>query len=117
MRPLKLRLSGLHSYREEVTIDFTALGQFGLFGIFGDIGSGKSTILDGITLALYGVIDRVHGRSRRGIVNHHVDRIDVTRSRDRTSAIPKAWPRGSRHASVGSNRAGRCPSSPTKSAR
>ena len=78
MRPLQLRLCGLHSYREEVTVDFTALGQFGLFGIFGDIGSGKSTLLDGITLALYGVIDRVHGRSRRGIVNHHVDRIEVT---------------------------------------
>ena len=78
MRPLHLRLSGLHSYREEVSVDFTALSRFGLFGIFGDIGSGKSTLLDGITLALYGVIDRVHGRSRRGIVNHHVDRIDVT---------------------------------------
>jgi DNA repair protein SbcC/Rad50 len=78
VKPLQLRLCGLHSYREEVTVDFTALGQFGLFGIFGDIGSGKSTLLDGITLALYGVIDRVHGRSRRGIVNHHVDRIEVT---------------------------------------
>jgi len=77
MRPLQLRLAGLHSYKEEVCVDFTTLGQFGLFGIFGDIGSGKSTLLDGITLALYGVIDRVHGRSRRGIVNHHVDRIDV----------------------------------------
>ncbi len=77
MRPLHLRLSGLHSYREEVEVDFTTLGQFGLFGIFGAIGSGKSTLLDGITLALYGVIDRVHGRSRRGIVNHHVSRVEV----------------------------------------
>ena len=69
MRPVKLTLSGLHSYREPVTVDFTALGRYGLFGIFGPIGSGKSTILDGITLALYGLVDRVVTRSRRGLIN------------------------------------------------
>ena len=62
MRPLSLTVSGLHSYRAPVTIDFEELGRFGLFGIFGRIGSGKSTLLDAITLALYGLVDRVATR-------------------------------------------------------
>lgn len=53
MRPLKLTLRGINSYRKEQTIDFAALTSAGLFGIFGPTGSGKSSILDAITLALY----------------------------------------------------------------
>ncbi|MEQ1570646.1 MAG: SMC family ATPase, partial [Myxococcota bacterium] len=77
MRPLELTITGLHSYREPVTVDFESLGRFGLFGIFGKIGSGKSTLLDGITLALYGLVDRVATRSRRGLVNLGSDRCEV----------------------------------------
>ena len=77
MKPVTLTLSGLHSYRDTVRIDFDHLGEHGVFGIFGPIGSGKSTILDAITLALYGVVDRNDGRARRGIVNHHSARIEV----------------------------------------
>jgi exonuclease SbcC len=69
LRPIELSLTGLHSYRDQVTVDFTELGRYGLFGIFGRIGSGKSTLLDAITLALYGLVDRVSTRSRRGLVN------------------------------------------------
>ena len=54
MRPIVLQFSGLHSDMEEQTIDFSALGAYGLFGIFGPTGAGKSTILDAITLALHG---------------------------------------------------------------
>ena len=54
MRPIKLKIKGLNSFIEEQTIDFEKLTDCGLFGIFGPTGSGKSTILDGITLALYG---------------------------------------------------------------
>ncbi len=77
MRPLSLTVSGLHSYREPVTIDFEDLGRFGLFGIFGRIGSGKSTLLDAITLALYGLVDRVATRARRGLVHLGADRCEV----------------------------------------
>ncbi|MDR1773969.1 MAG: nuclease SbcCD subunit C [Clostridioides sp.] len=58
MRPVKLEISGLNSYIEKQTIDFRKLTGKGLFGIFGPTGSGKSTILDGITLAMYGNIAR-----------------------------------------------------------
>jgi len=58
MKPIKLEVKGLNSFIEEQTIDFNKLTDRGLFGIFGPTGSGKSTILDGITLALYGDIAR-----------------------------------------------------------
>ncbi len=58
MKPIKLKIKGLNSFIDEQVIDFEKLTDRGLFGIFGDTGSGKSTILDGITLALYGVVAR-----------------------------------------------------------
>lgn len=58
MKPRKLIIKGLNSFVEEQTIDFETLTAKGLFGIFGPTGSGKSTILDAITLALYGDISR-----------------------------------------------------------
>lgn len=58
MKPLQLTLKGINSYRKEQTIDFEALTSAGLFGIFGPTGSGKSSILDAITLALYARLPR-----------------------------------------------------------
>ncbi len=58
MKPLKLKMKGLNSFTKEQTIDFEELSSHGIFGIFGPTGSGKSTILDGITLALYGEVAR-----------------------------------------------------------
>ena len=58
MKPIKLELMGLNSYTDKQTIDFEKLTSRGLFGIFGNTGSGKSTILDAITIALYGDIAR-----------------------------------------------------------
>ena len=54
MRPIKLTIKGLNSFKQQQTIDFEKLTSRGLFGIFGPTGSGKSSILDGITIALYG---------------------------------------------------------------
>lgn len=54
MRPKLLKISGLNSFVEEQVVDFSTLIENGLFGIFGPTGSGKSTILDAITIALYG---------------------------------------------------------------
>ncbi len=54
MRPQRLEIEGIHSFRTRQTVDFAALSAGGLFGIFGDTGSGKSTVLDCIILALYG---------------------------------------------------------------
>ena len=73
MKPIILKIKGINSFIEEQTIDFTSLTQLGLFGIFGPTGSGKSTILDGITLALYGEIPRARNLSTKkdlsGIIN------------------------------------------------
>ncbi len=78
MRPLYLRFSGLHSYEAAQEIDFDALGDSGLFGIFGPTGSGKSTVLDAMTLALYGRVERSTASSpRRGILNQHSRSLSV----------------------------------------
>lgn len=58
MKPLFLSIEGLQSFQEKQEIDFEKIGRDGLFGIFGPTGSGKSTIIDGMTLALYGNIIR-----------------------------------------------------------
>jgi exonuclease SbcC len=59
MLPVQLTIEGLYSYQERQTIDFTSLTEVGLFGIFGNVGSGKSSILEAITFALYGNSDRL----------------------------------------------------------
>ena len=52
MRPLQLSFSGIRSYPGKVgPLDFTSKT---LIAILGDTGAGKSTILEAITLALYG---------------------------------------------------------------
>jgi exonuclease SbcC len=60
MIPVKLTIQGLYSYQEKQTIDFTRLTSANLFGIFGAVGSGKSSILEAITFALYGKTDRLN---------------------------------------------------------
>ena len=64
MIPVKLTLEGVYSYQKQQTIDFTALTDAGLFGIFGAVASGKSTILEAISFALYGDSERMGGTNR-----------------------------------------------------
>jgi exonuclease SbcC len=68
MRPKILEIEGLQSFKAPQIIDFAQLGENGLFGIFGPTGSGKSTILDAITFALYGKVKRAE-RGTQGIIN------------------------------------------------
>lgn len=54
MKPLKLVISAFGPYKDEVCIDFTKLGSGSVFLITGDTGSGKTTIFDAISFALFG---------------------------------------------------------------
>lgn len=75
MKPLLLKISGINSFIEEQTIHFGELTERGLFGIFGPTGSGKSTILDAMTLALYGEIPRSWKKNDlSGIINSQCDK-------------------------------------------
>src|SRR5437899_6994553 len=59
MRPLRLELKGFTAFRDATEIDFTTLD---VFAISGPTGSGKSSILDAMTYALYGRVERVGDR-------------------------------------------------------
>ncbi|MEU9456754.1 SMC family ATPase [Streptomyces sp. NPDC048277] len=51
MRPVRLELNGFAGFRAPTVVDFTDTDYFALVG---PTGSGKSTILDALTFALYG---------------------------------------------------------------
>lgn len=65
MIPVQLTVEGLYSYQERQTIDFKNLTEAGLFGIFGAVGSGKSSVLEAISFALYGETERLNMRDKR----------------------------------------------------
>ena len=105
MKPIYLEFCGINSFSEKASIDFKALMTGGVFGIFGDTGSGKSTILDCIHLALYGVVSRASGSE---CINHALDSAYVSfdfeikengerhayrvrRERKRKNNVAKAW--------------------------
>lgn len=52
MRPIKLSLENFGPYREKTEVDFSRLGRF--FLVSGKTGSGKSSLFDAMTYALYG---------------------------------------------------------------
>lgn len=60
MIPKYLKIKGLYSYQKEQEIHFDPLTDASLFGIFGSVGSGKSSILEAITFALYGDTERLN---------------------------------------------------------
>ena len=55
MRPISLTATAFGPFADKATIDFTKLGERSFFLIEGPIGSGKTSILDAICFALYGV--------------------------------------------------------------
>ena len=63
MRPITLDMRGFASFREEARVDF---GDADFFALVGPTGSGKSTVIDAMTFALYGSVPRW---GRKGMVS------------------------------------------------
>ena len=58
MKVRKVKLRGFLTYKDEIEIDFTRLFEKKIFLISGPTGSGKTTIFDAISFALYGEVPR-----------------------------------------------------------
>lgn len=63
MKPIELKFSGINCFETEQTINFNELSKNGIFGIFGPTGSGKTTILDALSIALFGETARLGGNN------------------------------------------------------
>ena len=55
MRPIRLELEGFGTFRERTVVE---LGDLDLVAVVGPTGSGKSTLIDAATFALYGSVAR-----------------------------------------------------------
>lgn len=76
MRPLKLTMRGFGSFRDETEVDFDGLE---LAALIGPTGSGKSTIIDGITFALFGSVARYDdARAVEPVINQLVQEAAVS---------------------------------------
>lgn len=56
MKPINIEMSAFGPYKEKIEIDFTKLGERGIFLITGDTGAGKTSIFDAIVFALFGEV-------------------------------------------------------------
>ena len=84
MRPLRISIEGLRSFRAEVKIDFGGRTQI---AVIGDTGAGKSSILEAMTYALYGQTS-LGGRSKQELMN---DTSDVMRVVLRFRVAGEEW--------------------------
>ncbi|MEQ8330411.1 MAG: SMC family ATPase [Longimicrobiales bacterium] len=66
MRPVRLQIEGFTSFRSPQEIDFSELD---LFLITGATGSGKTSILDAVTLALYGNVPRTNKHELKELIS------------------------------------------------
>ncbi|WP_306429316.1 SMC family ATPase [Sphingobacterium sp. E70] len=75
----------------------------GLFGIFGAVGSGKSSILEAITYALYGETERLNARDKRAYnmmnlkSNRSYIELDFINFENRTFKVTREFKRNSKN--------------------
>ena len=77
MKPLKLTVQGINSFLSEQTVDFEQLSTAGMFCIVGPTGSGKTTVLDSVIIALYAPHEHNRG-NMRDYINSKCDRGSIT---------------------------------------
>ncbi len=72
MRPLRLRLQAFGPFAREQVLDFGSLQGREFFLIHGPTGAGKTSVLDGLCFALFGVSSGAE-REARELRSHHAD--------------------------------------------
>jgi len=89
MKILKIEFTNINSLRGSHEIDFTKepFVSSSLFAITGPTGSGKSTILDVISLALYGKVPRIPGS--RPISKTDIEKFGTILTRNQKEAIAR----------------------------
>ena len=84
MRPLRLAIEGFRSYADRAEFDFR---DRTLVGVVGPTGSGKSSILDGISFALYGRTASMPGNATKPLIH----RWDPVRGTSPGAAKVELW--------------------------
>ncbi|MBN9178082.1 MAG: SMC family ATPase [Microbacterium sp.] len=85
-----LELTGFGPFREMQRVDFDAFDRDGVFLISGRTGTGKSSILDGVSFALYGTVPRYEGGEKR-LRSDHSFLTDPTEVRLEFTAGDARW--------------------------
>ena len=67
-----LRITGIGPFAGTHKVDFSAFEDSGLFLLDGPTGSGKSTLIDAITFALYGDVARTKDASKDRLRSNHI---------------------------------------------
>ena len=70
MRLHRLRMTAIGPFAGQVEVDFSRFGDSSLFLLEGPTGSGKTTVLDGISFALYGKLAQRTATAER-LKSHH----------------------------------------------
>ncbi|EIC08427.1 ATPase [Microbacterium laevaniformans OR221] len=90
MKLHRLELTGFGPFRDTQVVDFDAFDADGLFLISGRTGTGKSSILDGVSFALYGSVPRYDGSEKR-LRSDHAGLTDPTEVRLEFTVGERRW--------------------------
>ena len=90
MKLHRLELTGFGPFLQTQSVDFDAFDGDGVFLISGRTGAGKSSILDGVSFALYGSVPRYDGGDRR-LRSDHCAVVDATEVRLEFTVGDRRW--------------------------
>lgn len=90
MKLHRLELTGFGPFLATQTVDFDAFDRDGIFLISGRTGAGKSSILDGVSFALYGSVPRYDSGDKR-LRSDHCTPDDPTEVRLEFTVAGRRW--------------------------